>query len=364
MATYAKEAQSITPTMTVRAVQKGGAYSIATRRVANWWLLPIACLAATMIVTAMLPGTTRNAAAMDLKIVGNQLILSGLVVGDEFGKVGKILDDDRTIDTVILRNSPGGDVPTGYRIGELFRAKGLRTAVSGYCYSSCSRMFLGGATRHFTDDFPPEYTDVGFHGHYDGQGHLQREYVQAMGLKDWIIKYSDGKADPALVDRWINIPLGTGMIHFRHPELFKRDAVSTFMCQGNEAMARPALGCEPIIKSAIELGIATSLEIVKSNDQSELRALLSDRPKASGFAAIEDMDKVPLISDAGRQEYRRFLAARLPRAMALSPDGRAWAWNAGGFDAVNLALSRCAQRSNQTCKLYAVDNDVVWTPDR
>ncbi len=31
---------------------------------------------------------------------------------------------------------------------------------------------------------------------------------------------------------------------------------------------------------------------------------------------------------------------------------------------VNLALTRGAQRSNQTCKLYAVDNDVVWTPDR
>jgi hypothetical protein len=106
---------------------------------------------------------------MDLKVAGNQLILSGPVVGDEFGKVEKILDDDRTIDTVILRNSPGGDPPTGYRIGELFRVRGLRTAVSGYCYSSCSRMFLGGATRHFTDDFPPEYTDVGFHGTTTGK---------------------------------------------------------------------------------------------------------------------------------------------------------------------------------------------------
>jgi hypothetical protein len=36
----------------------------------------------------------------------------------------------------------------------------------------------------------------------------------------------------------------------------------------------------------------------------------------------------------------------------------------GAFDAVNLALTRCAQRSNQTRKLYAIDNDVVRTPDR
>jgi hypothetical protein len=338
--------------------------SIGARRTAAWWSLPIGCLTTTMMVAGMVPGNTQDAAAMDLKAVGNQLILSGPVIGDEFDRVEKILNDDRAIDTVILRNSPGGKVSTGYRIGELFRARGLRTAVSGYCYSSCSRMFLGGTRRHFTDDFPPEYTDVGFHGHYDARGHLDRDDVQVFRLKDWIIKYSDGKADPALVDRWINIPLSAGMIHFRHPELFKRNDASTFMCQGNEAMAHTGVGCEPIFKTAIELGIATSLEIVKSNDQSESRALLLERPKASGFAAIEDIGKVPLAKDAGRQEYRRFLAAGLPRAIALSPDGAAWAWNSGTFDAVNLALTRCAQRSNQTCKLYAVDNDVVWMPDR
>jgi hypothetical protein len=94
---------------------------------------------------------------MDLKVAGNQLILSGLVSGDELGKVEKILGDHRAIDTVILRNSPGVDAPTGYRVGEMFRARGLRTAISGYYYSSCSRMFLGGVSRHFTDDFPPEY---------------------------------------------------------------------------------------------------------------------------------------------------------------------------------------------------------------
>jgi hypothetical protein len=362
MATHGRD-KSLPTAVTLAVLPKGGMRSIAIQRADTLSLL-IGCLITVLIVAGMMPRTARNAAAMDLKMVGNQLILSGPVVGDEFGKVEKILDDDRTIDTVILRNSPGGKASTGYRIGELFRARGLRTAVSGYCYSSCSRMFLGGTTRHFTDDFPPEYTDLGFHGHYDARGRLDRDDVHAFGLKDWIIKYSDGKADPALVDRWINIPSGAGMIHFHHPELFKRNDASTFMCQGNEAMAGTGLGCETIFKTAIELGIATSLEIVKSNDQSEARALLLARPKASGFAAIEDISKVPLANDAGRQEYRRFLAAGLPRAIALSPNGAAWAWNSGVFDSVNLALTRCAQRSNQICKVYAIDNDVVWTADR
>jgi hypothetical protein len=106
------------------------------------------------------------------------------------------------ISTIVLRNSPGGDIPTGYRLGELFRLQGLRTALSGFCYSSCSRMFLGGKTRYFTDDYPAIYTRVGFHGHYDTtSGHLLPQQVQRYRLKAWIIKYCDGKADPALVER-------------------------------------------------------------------------------------------------------------------------------------------------------------------
>jgi len=315
---------------------------------------------AAAIGLLFLMGHALGAQAMEIRVAGDQLILSGPVIGDELDKVRTILAENPAINTAILRNSPGGHAPTGYRVGELFRSKGIRTAVSGYCYSSCSRMFLGGSTRVFTDDFPPEYTHVGFHGHYDHEGHLVSEDVQRLGLKNWIIKYSDGKANVQLVDRWINIPFSIGMMHFYHPGLFHRDGVSTFMCQGSEPMARSVNGCEPIDKDALDLGIVTSLEIAKSNDQAEVRTKLSDRPKASGFAAIDAIEKVPLGSDAGRQEYRRFLAAGLPRAIALSTNGQFWAWNAGSFDAANLALARCAQWSGQTCKLYAVDNDVVW----
>jgi hypothetical protein len=317
-------------------------------------------VAAMAMLAALLAFHASSLDAMEIKMAGHQIFLSGPVVGDEFDKVQKILAGDPAIDTAILRNSPGGDARTGYRIGELFRAKGLRTAVSGYCYSSCSRMFLGGVTRYFTDDFPPAYTHVGLHGHYDGC-HLNRKTVEHLGLKSWIIKYSDGKADPALVERWINIALCIGMAHFYHPELLQRGGVSTFMCQGNEPMARSVIGCEPIHKTALDLGIVTSLAIVKSEDQAEIRALLPKRPGATGFAAIEDIDKVPLHDDAARQAYQRFLAAGLPRAFALSPDGRFWSWKAGDFDSITPALTHCPQAAKQACKLYAVDDYVVWT---
>jgi hypothetical protein len=300
--------------------------------------------------------------AMPLTVIGQQVILSGPVVGNEPARLADALAQVSGIDTVILRNSPGGDAPAGYRVGELIRVKGLRTAVSGYCYSSCSRMFLGGKTRYFTDDYPPEYTDVGFHGHYDSKGRLLPELVHRLGLKNWIIQYSDGKADPALVERWINIPRNTGMAHFYHPGLLKRHGVSAFMCQGSESTAQ-VFDCEPIRNTALDLGVITSLDIVKSNDQAGIRAGIPDKPRASGYARITDTKNVPLVSAAGRQEYQRFLKVKPPRAFAISPGGKFWAWNAGTFDATSAALTRCHQRSQQTCRLYAVDEEVVWSPN-
>jgi hypothetical protein len=225
-------------------------------------------LAAVSIAVLMLSVT--GSSAMDLKVVGRQMILSGPVVGDEPAKVAEALAKSPEVDTVILRNSPGGNAPAGYRVGEMLRERGLHTAVSGFCYSSCSRMFLGGRTRYFTDDYPAERTEIGFHGHYYANGRLNADLVSRYGLRDWIIKYSDGKADPQLVERWINIPYGRGMIHFFDPALVSHDGTSTFLCQGDEP-TRVVFACEPIAKTALDLGVVTSLEIVHSADQAEIR---------------------------------------------------------------------------------------------
>jgi hypothetical protein len=216
-----------------------------------------------VIVMALIP---TQSFGMELKVAGTQLILSGPVVGDEPGKVREALASSPGVETVILRNSGGGNAPAGYQVGQLLRERGVRTAVSGYCYSSCSRMFLGGSARYFTDDYLPESNNVGFHGHYDRTGHLNANLVHQYGLHDWIIKYSDGKADPSLVERWINIPSSRGMIHFFHPGLVKRAGASTFMCQREESRGS-VFACEPIGKTALDLGIITSLDTVHSADR-------------------------------------------------------------------------------------------------
>jgi hypothetical protein len=311
---------------------------------------------------AVLLGLSPPASAMGIERKGDQLILSGPVVGDEYDRVADLLAANPEIGWVILRNSPGGHIRTGFRLGELFRDKNIKTAVSGYCYSSCSRMFLGGRSRYFTDDFPAEYTNVGFHGHYDDQGRLRADLVDEYALKSWIIKYSDGKADEALVERWVHIPFARGLIHFFPPEVLEKRGYSAFMCRGDEKTPNGVFGCEPVSRSAFDLGVVTSLEAVHSSDAEAARAALPAKPPKSGFAEIADESKVPLGSD-GMQQYRRFLASASPRAFAIAPGGNAWAWVAGPFDAMTGALSRCARRATTTCRLYAVDDDVVWTPD-
>lgn len=87
---------------------------------------------------------------------------------------------------------------------------------------------------------------------------------------------------------------------------------------------------------------------------------LVPRPPATEFAKIDEADKVPTTDAVREGLYRRFLAARTPRAFAVGPQGAAG--YASGDWALGKALGYCQARHGPPCKLYAVDDDVVWTP--
>ena len=197
--------------------------------------------------------------AMEVSVSGTVVTMSGPVVLGDLTRFKDALGMHSDIKTVMLRNSNGGHAPTGYQIGELIRDKGLLTVVSGHCISSCSRMFLGGKERRFSDDQGLQRTFVAFHGHYDGTGNLNRQEVHRLGLYNWIIKYSDGKADKELVQRWINIKYNRGMVAFLHPDATIAGEARTFICDGREA--RRPRGCEGLQVKALELGVITDLAI-------------------------------------------------------------------------------------------------------
>jgi hypothetical protein len=81
-------------------------------------------------------------------------------------------------------------------------------------------------------------------------------------------------------------------------------------------------------------------------------------PAATDFAAIADASKVPVSANNRSIAYAKFLSLKLPRAFAVGDKG-GWGYSTGDY-AVGRALGFC-QRSGQACKLYAVDDKVVWT---
>ncbi len=80
-------------------------------------------------------------------------------------------------------------------------------------------------------------------------------------------------------------------------------------------------------------------------------------PAATDYAAIGDLEKVPVDVQTQTTAYAKFLASKLPRAFAVGPNN-AWGIASGDY-AMGRALGMC-QRSGRPCQLYAVDDHVVW----
>lgn len=85
-------------------------------------------------------------------------------------------------------------------------------------------------------------------------------------------------------------------------------------------------------------------------------------PPPSGYANVANLDKFPLKSASGALDgYRNFLQARPPKAFALSLLG-AWGYEDEAPDAMARAMASCRTTDPLGCVLYAVDENVVFTP--
>ena len=89
---------------------------------------------------------------------------------------------------------------------------------------------------------------------------------------------------------------------------------------------------------------------------------------ASGFAAIDDVDAIPYLSDRGRQDYRSWLSMPTPKAFAISSTG--FYYYTSGLkpkdttlpvDPNERAVMGCERNAKVACKLYAVNGSVVWS---
>lgn len=88
---------------------------------------------------------------------------------------------------------------------------------------------------------------------------------------------------------------------------------------------------------------------------------------AGAYARIDDVDAVPGLTESGKKGYVAWLLKTNPRAFVVCDNGR---WEATwGYprdpseptDAAERALTHGKQHGKTNCKLYALNDRVVWT---
>ena len=105
------------------------------------------------------------------------------------------------------------------------------------------------------------------------------------------------------------------------------------------------------------VGLPSAVTLPKYDSGSRLTPI----PAKSDFGTLDDEAKLPYVRDTGRVGYKAFLSKQQPRAFAIAPNG-AWGWAEMGDDPLKRALDNCNRNGQGQCKLYAVDDMVVWQP--
>jgi hypothetical protein len=129
---------------------------------------------------------------------------------------------------------------------------------------------------------------------------------------------------------------------------------------------------DPARSPAVSITPAAAAAAVAITPAADRSAADAGQPShiASGFAAIDDLDAIPYLSDRGRRDYSEWLKQATPRAFAIAPNG--YYWYTSGLrpreaslptDPVERALLLCERNAKRPCKLYAVNHSVVWKPE-
>lgn len=82
-----------------------------------------------------------------------------------------------------------------------------------------------------------------------------------------------------------------------------------------------------------------------------------DAAPRTDFAKVDDVNAVPHVRNV--DGYVKFLTLPVPRAFAISPSG-AWGSAVDGDDPTARAVANCQKNSRTPCRLYAIDDYVVW----
>jgi hypothetical protein len=203
--------------------------------------------------------------AMDFKLIGSTLVMSGPVIGDDLARLKDQLAT-KAVKLIVLHESAGGDLWNGLHVGERIREEGLPTAVSGKCESACGLIFLGGVQRSFSDGRSLAKSMIGLHGAFNRE---TKEAMPSMGAKMayFMRRMTDNKYPSELAERTVYPKDPRNFIFFFHPKRFK-DAVKPKGVMECEVQADAKFKCTMLGDAdALSFGVISDLSVVELDAQ-------------------------------------------------------------------------------------------------
>lgn len=295
--------------------------------------------------------------AMTLETKGNILFASG-AIADDYAAFDTALKD-KQIDTIVLVNSPGGDLWNGLRIARMIAGKSLKTVVAGRCVSSCSLLFMGGKERKFADTHPPGQTYIGVHGPHNKDTHVVSPQAAVELYAFYKMQMGDRFNHEVMNMALQNMKDSSGLLRVydgvRTP---RRDPIQ---CPSFQS---PPSECKWFKEAdAYSLGFVTSIHFEKVELPTSMahaytlfgQPLTTSYEDYSGFLAGPAKKRCDTFSC--EHEMRVFEKADPYNAIALAPDGEGMGYSAGQSTAENAyfkALSTCNFSSGDLAKLCEV----------
>lgn len=213
-------------------------------------------LLALLLAAALAPA----ARAMEFHQVGDTLVMSGPVTGDDLVRLRNHLVAFR-VRLVLLHDSPGGDLWNGYQLGNRIRDEGLPTAVSGKCESACGLIFLSGTERSFTDGRPPARTMVGLHGAHSVD--TRQPLPELSPRMAYMIRTMTGRKYPDdLLKRTVYPRNAEDIVYTFHPSRYAADAPGRGIV---ECLKQPATGFKCTMLHGLDglgIGVITNPELM------------------------------------------------------------------------------------------------------
>ena len=283
--------------------------------------------------------------AMTVEVHGNQVFTTGPVEDDlrkfeeAFAKPG--------VDTVVFVNSPGGDLWTGLRVGQLIADKGLKTVIAGSCISACSIMFMGGKERRFSDAFRPSQTMIGIHGAHSKDTKQINPVVQPQIFAFYKLQMGGNFNSEVMNKALYDMEDAGSLLRIFDP--VRSGKVQPYHCVSAHT---PRSQCTKIEgQTAVSLGIVTEADLLKVKLPTSMLEVKTIFGKALG----EDIEDLPVTLQNISQKVcsdpvcarplLRFVERKENRALATSLQGEGWGLD-GDADSPNIAALRALYSCN------------------